>query len=411
MEIEKILEELYSYSMFGIKLGLENIKKLCKELGNPQNNYKIIHIAGTNGKGSTATTIESILLEKGYNVGKYTSPHILKFNERIRANGKDITDTEIGNYFYEIKKIIEKLQIKPTFFEVTTALMFKYFSDLGMEYVVLETGMGGKFDATNVVTPIICVITNVSLDHCEYLGKNIYDISKEKAGIIKENAKVIVACNDNEFLRAISEKNNTYTNVLEKYSNIKYRLDYEKFSTDITTGETEYNYSLFGEHQVKNFLCAYEVAKILNIDDKSIKKAVSNVEWQCRFEKYIDTPMTILDGAHNEAGMIELVNNLKKGYKKDEVVAIVSILKDKEIKKMLSLLEETTDKIILTAVKDNPRGVEAEYLYNLVENKNNYLIENDIKFAYEKAKKENRKIIVVCGSFYTLSRFKEEIRK
>lgn len=411
MEIEKILEELYSYSMFGIKLGLENIKKLCEELGNPQNNYKIIHIAGTNGKGSTATTIESILLEKGYNVGKYTSPHILKFNERIRANGKDITDKEIGNYFYKIKKIIEKLEIKPTFFEVTTALMFKYFSDLGMEYVVLETGMGGKYDATNVVTPIICVITNVSLDHCEYLGKDIYDISKEKAGIIKKNAEVIVACDNSEFLKAISEQNNNYVNVLEKYSDIKYKLDYEKFLTEIVIDKTEYNYSLFGEHQVKNFLCAYEVAKILNIDNEIIKKAVSNVEWQCRFEKYIETPLTILDGAHNEAGMMELVNNLKKGYKKDEIVAVVSILKDKEIEKMLKLLESATNKIILTAIKDNPRGTDAEYLYSLVENKDNYEIENSMKTAYEKAKKEKRRVIVVCGSFYTLSRFKEEIRR
>ena len=170
MDINELLDELYSYSMHGIKLGLENIKKICEELGNPQDSYKIIHIAGTNGKGSTATTLETILLEAGYSVGKYTSPHILKFNERIRADREDISDEDIAHYYEEVKKAVENAGVKPTFFEVTTAMMFKYFQDKKVDYVVLETGMGGRFDATNITKAELCMITNVTLDHTEYLG-------------------------------------------------------------------------------------------------------------------------------------------------------------------------------------------------------------------------------------------------
>lgn len=202
MEIEKLLDELYSYSMHGIKLGLENIKTLCKEMGEPQKDYKVIHVAGTNGKGSTSTTIETILLEAGYRVGKYTSPHILKFNERIRANGQDITDEDIVKYYQLVKDIVAKTGLRPTFFEMTTAMMFKYFSDLKLDYVVLETGMGGRFDATNVCEADICVITNVGLDHIEYLGDTIYKIAKEKAGIIKNCPKVIVADSNPEFFKS-----------------------------------------------------------------------------------------------------------------------------------------------------------------------------------------------------------------
>ena len=192
MEIDKLLEELYGYSMFGIKLGLENIQKICDYLGNPERKYKVIHITGTNGKGSTSTITETVLLEAGYKVGKYTSPHILKFNERIRVNGKDISDRDIALVYEKIKKTVEELKITPTFFEVTTAMMFLYFAEKEVDYAVLEVGMGGRYDATNVAEGDICIITNVSLDHTEYLGKTLYEIGLEKAGIIKEKSKVIV---------------------------------------------------------------------------------------------------------------------------------------------------------------------------------------------------------------------------
>lgn len=409
MEIEKLLDELYSYSMHGIKLGLENIKTLCKEMGEPQKDYKVIHVAGTNGKGSTSTTIETILLEAGYRVGKYTSPHILKFNERIRANGQDITDEDIVKYYQLVKDIVAKTGLRPTFFEMTTAMMFKYFSDLKLDYVVLETGMGGRFDATNVCEADICVITNVGLDHTEYLGDTIYKIAKEKAGIIKNCPKIVVADSNPEFLKAISEEKAEIINVLEKYKDARMKLDFKGFVTRIEIGEESYDFSLFGDYQFKNFLTAYEVVTELGIDREIIKKACKKVVWQCRFERYFEKPLVILDGAHNEDGMRELCKIIEQGYRSDEVVIITSILKDKDVKHMLKLMRKISDNIVFTSLEDNPRGTTGEKILEQLEDKRGCLVENDMKKAYEIAKNLNKKIIVVCGSFYTLSKFKEEI--
>lgn len=411
MEIDNLLDELYSYSMHGIKLGLENIRVLCNELGNPQNDYKIIHIAGTNGKGSTSTTIETILLEAGFKVGKYTSPHILKFNERIRANGKDISDEEIVKYYQLLKNIIHKTNIKPTFFEVTTAMMFKYFSDLNLEYVVLETGMGGRFDATNICQAEICVITNVSLDHTEYLGDTIYKIAREKAGIIKNTPKVIVADSNPDFLKAISEEKAKIVNVLEKYKEAKKILNFKNFLTEIYIDNEKYEFSLFGDYQFKNFLTAYEVLKELGIPNNIIKSGCQKVVWQCRFERFSLQPLVILDGAHNVDGMTELCKTIKQGYTPNEVVFITSILKDKDVKHMLPIMRETTDNIIFTSLKENPRGTSGEDIFNQLEDKRGALVENDIIKAFEIAKNLNKKVIIICGSFYTLSKFKEEINE
>lgn len=409
MKINELLDELYSYSLFGIKLGLDNIQKICDELGNPEKKYKIIHITGTNGKGSTSTIIETVLLEAGYSVGKYTSPHILKFNERIRAKGKDISDEEIALTYEKVKNAIKNIGITPTFFEVTTAMMFLYFAEKKVEYAVLEVGMGGRFDATNVADGDIAIITNVSLDHTEYLGKTIYDIALEKAGIIKEKSFVVVGDSNKEFLRAVSEKKKTFVNTEEKYKDVKYNLNFKNFMTEIYINEKKFNLSLFGDYQVKNFLCAYEALKHLGISDEIIEKAVSKVVWQCRFERFSQNPLTILEGAHNIDGILNLKKILTHEYKPDEIVMIVSILKDKKVKEMLEVCESFSDKIILTSLSDNPRGLSGEKLLEYTDKSSVFSVEDNIKKAYETAEKSNRRIIVVCGSFYTCERFKKEI--
>lgn len=409
MKINELLDELYSYSLFGIKLGLDNIQKICDELGNPEKKYKIIHITGTNGKGSTSTIIETVLLEAGYSVGKYTSPHILKFNERIRANGKDISDEDIALTYEKVKNAVKNIGITPTFFEVTTAMMFLYFAEKKVEYAVLEVGMGGRFDATNVADGDIAVITNVSLDHTEYLGKTIYDIALEKAGIIKEKSFVIVGDSDKEFLKAVSEKKKTFINTEEKYKDVRYNLNFKNFMTEIYINEKKFNLSLFGDYQVKNFLCAYEALKYLGISEEIIEKAVSKVVWQCRFERFSQNPLTILEGAHNIDGILNLKKILTHEYKPDEIVMIVSILKDKKVKEMLEVCESFSDKIILTSLSDNPRGLSGEKLLEYTDKSSIFSVEDNIKKAYETAEKSNRRIIAVCGSFYTCERFKKEI--
>ncbi|MGL4642608.1 MAG: bifunctional folylpolyglutamate synthase/dihydrofolate synthase [Cetobacterium sp.] len=409
MNIEKLLEELYSYSLHGIKLGLKNIEDICKAMNNPQFDYKTIHVAGTNGKGSTSTTIETVLIEAGNKVGKYTSPHILKFNERISVDGLEITDEEIAYYYSYIKNIVRELEITPTFFEVTTAMMFKYFSDKKVDFAVIEVGMGGRFDATNIIKSDICVVTNVSLDHTDFLGKTIYEIAGEKAGIIKPKSKVVVGCSDLEFLKGIEEKTKDYTNVLKKYEKAEYILDFDNFKTIINLDNEKYEFSLFGDYQYKNFLCAYEVLKILEIPIEIIKKGVQKVKWQCRFEIIpLDDKVLILDGAHNEDGMKTLCDTLKLGYKKDELVAVVSILKDKDYKKILEILEPCVKNIIFTSLAENKRGQTALELYES-SNKVDKKYEESIVEAYKLAKKEKVKGILFCGSFYLLSKFKEEV--
>lgn len=409
MEIDKLLDELYSYSMHGIKLGLENIKRICEELGNPQESYKIIHIAGTNGKGSTATTLETILLKAGYKTGKYTSPHILKFNERIRMNGTDISDEEIAYYYNQVKEAVKRADVKPTFFEVTTAMMFKYFQDKKADYVVLETGMGGRYDATNITKAELCIITNVTLDHTEYLGDTIYKISKEKAGIIKDCPKVIVADNDPEFLKAVKEEKAQVINVLEKYSQVKGELDFKNFITKIEIEGETFDFSLFGEYQIKNFLCAYEAALELGISMDTIKEAAKETVWQCRFERFSTDPLVVLDGAHNPDGMTELKKVVEKGYKPEDVVAVVSILKDKDREKILEILRGAVSNIICTSLEENPRGTSGEELFKLLKDKEGCFVENDLMKAYKEAVNMKKKIILICGSFYLLSKFKEEI--
>lgn len=402
--------KIYSHSMFGIKLGLQNIERLCEKLGQPQKAYKIIHIAGTNGKGSTATTIEKILMEAGFQVGKYSSPHILKFNERIVANGKQISDEEIERYYNQVEAIMEAEKIDATFFEITTAMMFAYFRDKGLDYVVLETGMGGRMDATNVSEAEICVITNVSLDHTEYLGDTIYKIAKEKAGIIKNCKTVVVADRKEEFLQAIFEEKAEVINVLNKYADASFHLDFEQFFTKIKIGEERYDFSLFGDYQFHNFLCAYEVAKQLGISEAIIQKAASKVYWECRFEVVSRNPLVVLDGAHNMDGIEELVKIVKQHYAKEEVAILTSILKDKEVAPMLEKLTAISSDITLTSLADNPRGSSAEDLYALVKENPIFSKEEDMKTAYEKIVAKGKKLIVICGSFYTLIKWKEEVQ-
>lgn len=409
MKIDEVLQEIYDYSLYSEKKELENIEILCKKLGNPQKNYKIIHVAGTNGKGSTSTMIEKVLVAAGYRVGKFTSPHILRFNERIALNENNITDEDVIKYYKIVKEIVILTKIKPSFFEIITAMMFKYFADKKIEYLVLEVGLGGRLDSTNIADGDITVITNVSYDHTEILGNSLEEIAKEKMGIIKENSYIVIA-DESDILKKLVKKE--YVNVLEKYSNSRYSLDFLNFKTNIYIDEKEYKCSLFGAHQYKNFLCAYEVLKKIGVEDRLIQKEISNVYWPGRMEILIREKIIILDGAHNEDGIKKLIETITKKYKKEEIVAIVSILKDKNYNIMLEELENNISEIIYTSLSENKRGQKAKELYKISKHKKNKKYEEDILRAYEVAKNlKDKKIILVCGSFYLISKFKKEVLK
>jgi len=383
MSIEDTLEELYSLTRMGIKLGLENISAILDLMGNPQDSYKIIHIAGTNGKGSTASILEVGLLENGYIVGKYTSPHIERFNERIVVSRVEISDEKICELYRKVRKIIEDNGLHPTFFEITTAIMFEYFRQQKCEYVVLETGLGGRFDATNVCKPLVSIITNVSLDHTGILGNTIQEIAMEKCGIIK-NAPTIVASSNRVLLREIEKKTKNYVDVVSKYRDVNYTLT-DDFHTEIKLGKTTYNLSLYGSYQVNNFLGAYETLKIIGISDDKIKDAVSKVRWPGRFEIFSKNPLVILDGAHNIDAASKLLENISSKYGKNDVVSIVSILEDKDRVGILEKISEFTDSVIFTSLEDFHRGTSGEELLNVVTKFKEQSVEDDILEAYKKA--------------------------
>lgn len=414
MNIDNLLEELYSYSMFSIRLGLDNIKEICKHLDNPQNSYKVIHITGTNGKGSTATTIERFLIDSGYKVGKYTSPHILEFNERISFNDKYIENKDVAYYYEKVKRIIEEYKIPATFFEVTTAMMFAYFKDKKAEYVILEAGMGGRYDGTNICDSILTIITNVSIEHTEYLGNSVSEIAFEKAGIIKNSPYTIFADNQEDVKKAIAAETKNYVNVLEKYKDANYKLDFKNFFTSIEIEGKNYDYSLFGDYQFKNFLCAYEAAKYLKIDEEILKESFKKVIWQCRFEVFSKKPLVIFDGAHNSNGVEELCKIVKNNFVRDDVSILVSILKDKDRISMFKKLNEISSDIIITSIPDNPRGCTAKELYKTVENndfnKDEFSYEENPKKAYENLLSKNKKLNICCGSFYILIKLKEALK-
>jgi len=408
MNIDKTLEELYSLTNMGIKLGLDNIKNILKLMDNPQDNYKILHIAGTNGKGSTATILEASLLEAGYKVGKYTSPHIENFNERIVVNKEQISDERICSYYKKIRTLIEVNNLHPTFFEITTAMMFDYFKDCNCEYVVLETGLGGRFDATNVCHPEISIITNVSMDHVNILGDNLADIAHEKCGIIK-NSPVVVADSGLELIAAVEKETKDYVDVIKKYSDVKFELT-EDFGTNIYIDDLEFNLSLYGEYQINNFLGAYETLKKIGISNENIQDAVSKVSWPGRFEIYSkENPLIILDGAHNVDAASRLKENILSKYNKKNVVTLISILEDKDRHGILEEISKFSDEIIFTSLEDFHRGTSGSELLNLVPIFKAQRVENDLVKAFDLAKK-TKKVIVICGSFYLLSKFKNSIQ-
>src|SRR3989344_7371723 len=269
MEYKKVLDELYSLDIRKWTLGLERIESLLKRLGNPEKKLKCIHVAGTNGKGSVCAMLHSILADVGYKVGLYTSPHLKKFNERIRINNKLISDNDIVKYYLMVKKYVTS----QSFFEITTAMAFLYFADKKVDFAVLEVGLGGRLDATNVVVPLISVITNIGLEHTQFLGKTIKKIAYEKAGIIKNQVPVVTAA-EGIALAAIkkisNEKNSKLYIVNKKNANCRIGLkgEFQKLNAAMAIKSIE---ALKNDYGVK-------------IKKSSVKKGLLNANWSGRFQ-------------------------------------------------------------------------------------------------------------------------------
>ena len=376
--MQATLNYLYNLERFGIKLGLEAIMELLELLGNPQNKFKSVHIAGTNGKGSISAYLAAILQEAGYRVGWYTSPHLIKFNERIRVDGKEIGDEELVRLTELIKEKVEG-KIQPTFFEFTTALAFLYFAEQKVDFAVVEVGMGGRLDATNVLQPEVSVITNISFDHQKHLGDTLEKIAGEKAGIIKENGKVVVGKRDIGLVKLFKEKCE------------------EKKSTLFLAGKEQIETPLLGRHQQENANTAITAARVLKIDEKIIKQGIAKTRWPGRLE-YISKNI-LMDCAHNVAGMEALREYVWE--LKNRKVLVLAMAEDKEIDKMVGLIAPLFKEVIITRGNYKPAetgriAVEVrKYVFNVKEIPK---VEEAINSALKSASSEE--LILITGSIY-----------
>ncbi len=400
------IKQLMELNPQQITLGLERIKAALSIIGNPQFKYKVIHIAGTNGKGSTASFIECGIIHAGYSTGKFTSPHLHRINETISLNGEFISDEELASQYELLQAILAKHNLQLSFFEMLCLIMFDYFAKKNIDFLVLECGMGGTDDATNVVDAVIHIITNISLEHTQWLGNQLEDIARAKAGII-HNGYTILGSNSPELIAATKARTNYYICV-DDYS---YTEEIIGLQSIINIENEIYKLGLLGKFQVANFLCAYTALKHLNIDEKSIKYTAGNTKWAGRLQIIEDNPLVIADAMHNTQGALALVQSISHVYAPQDVVIICSILQDKAIAQIFEILSKIGETLILTSITNTPRATPIEQLYQVANNLNRFecvISVDNPKQALLEAKIRAPQMILICGSTYLLNHFIEE---
>lgn len=417
MQYEEALNYVHSLLTFGIRPGMERINALLSLLDNPQNKLKFIHVAGTNGKGSTCTMLSEICIHAGYKTGLFTSPYIIDFRERLQINGKMIEKEDFAELMDKIKPLVEKLSaenLQPTEFEVITAAAFLYFAEQKCDVVVLEVGLGGLLDSTNVIrTPLVSVIASVSMDHMNILGNTLGEIAEQKCGIIKENGVTVsYPLQQEEVLNKIRETSNSKNNklLIPDMRNVNV-IEQTISGTYIMYNNLELNIKLIGNHQIAN--CITAVTAVLaakdrgltKIDEKSIILGVSSARIPARMEVFDGKPLVILDGAHNADGIEVLAEGLKKYLSGRKIHAVMGMMADKEyliaLKEILPLCES-----LITTTPSNPRALSADDLMKcaLPYGKKCTAI-NDPKEAYLYALKNTppEDVLLVCGSLYLSS--------
>lgn len=411
MNIQEAMDFIHQTQYKGSKLGLSNIQTLMELLGNPQDELKYIHVAGTNGKGSTSAMLSSILVEAGYNTGLFTSPYINEFNERIQVNGKNIPDEFLIKYVEKLKIALDKMDNKPTEFEIVTALGFLYFHEMNCDIVVLEVGLGGRLDSTNIIgKPEIAVITAIGIDHTKELGEDIEKIAWEKAGIIKENSDVVLyeqdevitnvinkICKEKSAKLYISEPQEI---ILKDFSLQNQVLDYKNLK--------EVKLGLLGEHQLKNAAVVLKTVEVLeskgwNISKESFIAGLKKVKWPARFEVMNMNPVFIVDGAHNPHGVETLAKNIDNYFKNKKITFITGVMQDKDYGKMYDLIAPFAKKFVVVK-PENPRAFDYHELGKFLKNRYNVeIIEGEnIQLGIEKALESSNEedIIIAFGSLY-----------
>lgn len=423
MRMDEVVEKLYGKKAgnIKIKLGLKRIETLCEYLGNPQNNFKTIHVAGTNGKGSVTKALSDIFIKEGYKVGTFISPHLVHINERIRINGINIPDEDFVRVYSEVLPYIERMEslgedMSPSFFEIITAMAFKYFSDENVSIGVIEVGLGGRLDSTNVIQSDVDVISTIQYDHMKILGDTLEDIAFEKAGIIKEGASVILGDIPESPKDIIIRKAHTARakEIFEfgkefEFENPRFSINWNMIDYKGIFGD--YKDLIFksnGAYQPHNISLAVAAAEIFlkrynkSLDENKLRETLKKFRWEGRFEITEQSgKKLILEGAHNPDGVKMLRKTLDLYMPTAKKAALIGILDDKDFTDMVKDLSLMFDDIIITSIPNN-RSVNPEKVFEelLKVKPTNVTFIKDTKEAYKKLLTKNADYYFVTGSLY-----------
>ncbi|MCH1723392.1 bifunctional folylpolyglutamate synthase/dihydrofolate synthase [Lactococcus formosensis subsp. bovis] len=423
MTIETALEWIHSRLKFNIRPGLTRIEALLELLGNPEKELSMLHIAGTNGKGSTVAFTRGILEQLGLNVATFTSPFISSFGERMSINGHPIPDEKLIMYVEQLKPLVEAMDKKEklagiTEFEIITALAFRYFADEKVDVALIEVGLGGLLDSTNVIQPVVTAITTIGMDHMDILGDTIEKIAAQKAGIIKPHTPLVTGKIANEALAVIAQT--AQKNQAQHY---QYSIDYQ---VDILENE-RFNYkddeihllnlekSLLGLHQIDNAALAVKLTMIyahevgLSLSEEAIREGLRKTFWPARMEEISQEPLTILDGAHNVHAIQRLLENLKNEFSGRKITILFSALITKDITEMIKMLQTVDNSKLILTTFDYPKALKLEDFAHL--EKENVMLAEDWKSTYTalKANLKEEDVLLMTGSLYFMSQIRAYI--
>lgn len=411
MNYSEAVQYFHSLLAFGIKPGLSRIAALLEELGNPQNDLRFLHVAGTNGKGSTSTMLSCILKDAGYKTGLFTSPYVFSFCERMQINNENISKDDLINITERVKAAVDAVNrrnIVPTEFEAITAAALLYFKEQRCDYAVLEVGLGGRYDSTNIIpAPEVCVITSISLDHTQILGDTVREIATEKAGILKENcACVTTSAQHPDALAVLQETARVKHYRLTIAPIVKANILTENLRETVFTydGET-YSLPICGKHQVENAVGVIEAAKRLQgVSVQNIKNGIQNTVMRGRMEYRNTTPPMLLDGGHNPECADALADVLRQ-FAPQSVTALVGMMADKDTETYLHTVLSLCETVVFTK-PENPRAAAPEALQNAVQDLPLQIFKEEnpkdaLRLAREHTKENG--LTLICGSFYLLS--------
>ncbi len=426
MKYAEAVEYIESLNQYGIVPGLGNIKNLCEKLGNPQTQLQFVHIAGTNGKGSVLAYISTILKAAGYKVGRYVSPTIFEYRERIQINNRPITQKAVCQLVEKMQVICQELveegKPHPTPFEVETAMAFAYFKEQNCDIVVLETGMGGRLDATNIIeNTLVVAVASISMDHMQYLGKDLTAIAREKTGIFKSGCQVVTMAQAPEVMAVVESRAGELQIPVviaeaAKAKKIRFGLEKQRFDYEMWKN---LEIRLAGKHQIDNAVLAIEVIKALapkgfTVSEKALRQGLQETEWLGRFSVIGKKPLFVVDGAHNEDAAKKLAESIEFYFTNRRIIYIMGILRDKEYEKIIELTQGYAEQILAVATPNQARTLSAYELATEVARLHSNVtavesLEEAVELAYLLAGKED--VIIAFGSLSFMGKIMNIVEK